>query len=271
MLEVIAVAAQSVESPNAVDPFLAERVVEERAAVVHGACLDRFAPVDAVGRGHDEAGERGYARRVGFADQHLVARRFVVGVGVDPGRARVGMQVLGQHQVGAGHDIEFGSLPMDAVVAKGQGHLPEIAGHVPHLEDAVAVVEPDAAAFGDRAWRQVGVALVARLGKEDRVAGVLHRVGVDARHRSGLDEEVVDEELAAEVDGDRGGRIFEIGHAHGLARERIAVGGRPLFGEFDSVGEGFAGHGLLQTWRTGFPACPWGYRWRLRLAVASIA
>ncbi len=62
---------------------------------------------------------------------------------------------------------------MHTVLALREGQVTDIAGHVPHLEEAVALVVPGPAALGQRGVRVGVAALVRALGKQDRVAGVL--------------------------------------------------------------------------------------------------
>ncbi len=75
----------------------------------------------------------------------------------------------------------------------------------------------------------------------DRIARVVFRSMKGARERAVLDEKVVHEKLPADINGDHGGRGFQVRRSWARTARRDVfpghVSGRPLLGETDSVGE----------------------------------
>jgi hypothetical protein len=159
-------------------------------------------------------------------------RHDAVGVGLEAGRQRL---------VRAGVDVEGGPRPVEAVGAGSERDraLEVGAGLVPEVEQALLRIPPDARAAGaaDDARR----AFERGLGAENGVAVVFLRQVVPVQQVGLLDQEVVHEQLASDVDADDLRRVLEVGHGHGLVRLGVDVLGRPELRQHDAVGEALAG------------------------------
>ena len=75
----------------------------------------------------------------------------------------------------------------------------------PHFEKPIGRIEPNTVAIGKRV---AGVPLVR---KQDWVRGIHYRLMLGPRHGGLLDQEIIDKQLAPEVDGNHGGGIRDIG------------------------------------------------------------
>ena len=210
--------------PDAHHPLLGERVEETGAAVLdHAGTGSRCAPVDAVGRIlQNERSPVGD----GKSGDGFVALGGILLLLVQPDDLLAG-QVVGH--VRAGEDIQFRLGPVIAVVRFGvsvQGLVPlfvvrETGRVVPHLEFPGLLVIPDPVAVGQAV--------------DDGIAGIQVGVVADALQIRFLDQEIVDEELAADVDEYGVRLLVDVRERHGLALRRDGVAGRPYLGEFDAV------------------------------------
>ena len=171
-------------------------------------------------------------------DKHLEALTGL-GVGVEPDQRAVAPPAgrVRDDGVSTGYHVQRGAFPIETVAAGCQGGAVEPAGVVPELERVIGRVVPGAVVEwrGDRA-----VALVefeVGFGGQHRRGFVDFGGVVDAAQRGVFDQEVVDEELAAYVDGDDSWRVGQVGN-----REWVAAGfdgaWRPFGRELDAVVEG---------------------------------
>ena len=114
--------------------------------------------------------------------------------------------------------------------------LEEARGPIPHLKKAIGAVEPYAIAEHGR------VLLFPRLRRREH--GIFRRIFgqmLDAGERGFLDEEIVHEKLAAQIDRDDGGRRRDVGRDGGRCA-RDFERRRPCGGGCDAiVGRGGAG------------------------------
>jgi len=265
-------------------PFAAEGVVEEGCVVADLRGDDGITPVDAVGRDLGPAfgdhlppdhlrrptggGNWGLPRPrlvVAIVLEHLVALRGVGCIVIKPDETAVAVRsiVVRPHQVGPGRDVELRALPVDAVGAGGEGGAVEPAGHVPEFEQIVLRVVPGAVVEGRGHRAEAGVHLLVGFGAEHRALRMDFRFAIGACQGGLCDQEVVHEELAAEVDGDDLRGMGEIGDGDRLARAFDHVARRPGLREGDAVVEYFVGHGLISGmgglrlgWRRGLQNRP---------------
>ena len=196
-------------------------------------------PVNAVGREVDPDDGRGLGRVI---DERLELARGVRVAQVHPDGGGIAAAADLENHVRVRHG-GVGDARLDPVLAVGGVRVADVvavAAEVPHLEEVVGGVEPDA--VGERKGVVV-VVLPLREGGEDGIAGIHHGLMRDAREVGLCDQEIVDEELAAEVDGDDGGRIADVWRSAGnLAR---AVLRWPRQGQLDAVVEHLAAGGRL--------------------------
>ena len=213
---VVLTRARRPAAPNRIDPFFAERIVEHRRAVAHISGQRKILPAYAVRRASD------YARIVSarIAQVHLISARGVWIVIVNPEGCRIGTQIMRRiallraggaiiRQNAVGAVAEVGTLPFDSVAGDRVAHLIEPAGFVPHLIDALILVEPDSARLrtGDR---RNALPLPFCLGTQHRIALKLHRRMIFGRKSGFVDEKIVHEQLTSHRDVYHLRRIFEI-------------------------------------------------------------
>jgi len=161
--------------------------------------------------------------------KHLVSLRRILFFQIEPDA--VGVALFAANDVGAGNDVEGGFVPVNGV--RGGGIAGGRTAQIPELEEPGSRVIPDAVAEGHGV-----VDLPCFILGHHGVGGVHFRFVKSAVKCSGFDQEIIDEELAADVNGNDRRRVFEIGHGHGLPREGSL--GRPLLGEANAVVEEFA-------------------------------
>jgi hypothetical protein len=135
-----------------------------------------------------------------------------------------GVALAGLHEVGALLDVQLRLVPAQAVLRGGVGRA--ALGEIPHLEEAVLRVVPDAVAEDHAAG-------------EDGALRVVDGPVVRAGQRGLLDEEVIDEELPADVDGDDAGRRGEVRRFDRLAGH-VGEARRPRRRQADAVVEQLA-------------------------------
>ena len=201
---------------QAEDPDAAKRIPEKRAAVARRPRGPGRPPVNAVAR-QPELQRAG----VVIEPRHLEPLRRRGRLQVEPDRVRV--PALGRHDVAAGDDVERGAFPRQAIARDGQRGVLLVAAHVPHLEQPVRGIEKHAVAVDHRrrAGRSAGchrvgiAALPVANRREHGIARVI--VGLVKRpvERRLLDEKVVHEQLAADVDADHGGGRRQVRRALG--------------------------------------------------------
>ena len=151
--------------------------------------------------------------------EHLEALLRILLLEVEPdGR---GIAPAGLDDVRAGLDIERGLRPADPVLRRRVAGGPARPAHVPHLEEALPRIEPNAIGEDHREGVPPRIELPGPLWLEDGARGMVRGEVVHAVERRLLDEEIVDEELTSDVDGNhfRGGD--EIGRPHGLPRQLL--------------------------------------------------
>ena len=205
-------------------PTIAKRIEEAGAAIAGRPRITAIGPANAIGR------RRQVQRRVALhrRPRHLESRRGISFVEIEPHRA--GVAAMFADDVGAGDDVCGAARPRDAVRRCGEGGVLLVAGHVPHLEDAIGGIEEHAVAEDHRGGTGRGlrhgrvriVDLPRLLGREQRVRRVIHGLVKVAMQRRLFDQEVVDEQLPADVDVDDLRRAREVGRAFG----RSATAGR---------------------------------------------
>ena len=133
-----------------------------------------------------------------------------------------------------------------AVVREREARVLRVAAHVPHLEQAVLRVVEDAVAEGHRRgirsrFRALGVFVVffpARRGPEDRIRRMIVGTVEDALERRLFDQEVVDEQLPADVDRHDIRTIDEVRRPYRRRLEAAALG-RPRCRQADAVVQRF--------------------------------
>ena len=119
-------------------PDAAERVVEKRRAIAGGAGgADRRVQCMPSARCTARA-RRCRTTPTSCSGARIASRQ------IEPHRARVAHGRV--DDVGAGDDVERGRCPRDAVGRRRQAGSRAVAGHVPHLEQAVARIEEHAVA-----------------------------------------------------------------------------------------------------------------------------
>ena len=221
---------------EAVDPLFAEGIPEDRASIGGRARRERrLAPVDTVGREvrGESPGARHRARAAERAEEDEPPAR-VFRLRVEPDGRRIAPARVDDVRTGA--HVEARLRPVKAIGRGREARRGVVSAHVPHLEEIVFGVVPDAVAVGHRH----GIAGLPRLIRlEDGIPGIVRRAMIRARERRLGDEEVVDEELAAHVDRNHGGRIDEVVRRHWIGRKRRRVG-RPGRRKHDPVVEHFA-------------------------------
>jgi len=189
--------------------------------------------VDAVGR--DELLEVVVVPR-----RELVAPGGIRFVEIDPRRRRIA--VAADDDVRALGDVEHRPLPADAVGRRRVARVLDVAAHVPHLEDAVFRVVEDAVAERHRRrvhvrLRPIGVRispLPRRRRREYRTGRMVFGAMKRAHERRPLDQEIVDEQLAAEIDRNDGGRV-DVVRRRDRRRRKAAHPRRPGIGELNAV------------------------------------
>src|SRR5205823_5270595 len=180
-------------------------------------------PMDAVWRRQEE---QAAAVVVDGLLEALPRIRFVI---VQPDGPRVAIAL--EDDVRAGNDVKRRTPPGDAVVRRGVAGLAGEPAHVPHREEPRAMIVEHAVAEGHRGRIDPRAGpLRDRIGTFLRRRRTEHWVDVEVRgrvepphERRLLDEEVVDEQLAAEIDRDDGWRTVEIRRAHGIIVERATA------------------------------------------------
>ncbi len=149
--------------------------------------------------------------------------------------------------VGAADDVEGRPLPAHAVARQREGAVLLVAAHVPHLEQAIGRIEEDAVAEHHRRWTrwspgQLGVRIVAfpvALGYQHGAGGVIRRLVEAPEETRVFDQEIVDEQLPADVDVDHRRRIEQVIRA-GERIGELCPPWRPRRRQDDAVVERFA-------------------------------
>ena len=223
-----------------VDPLVAERVVKQGGSIAAGPGRGhRRSPVNSIrGVPHGHIDPAAFVAALGD-DQHLVGSLGVLLQLIPPDQIAVAAAI--ENDVGARHNVERGFVPGDPVRAGGVADASRVAAHVPHLEDILGGVVPDAIAE-DHGTGLVGrrdLPSSASLRPKDRAGRVERGLVVRPLQSRLVDEKIIDEELPADVDGDDLGGPLEIGNRHGLAGELLDLG-RPLVGQHDAVVQGLA-------------------------------
>lgn len=154
---------------------------------------------------------------------------------------RVALVFRRKHAVRSRLDIQLGTLPIQAVFAGGVANRVNPAGFIPHLENLLFGIPPHTAVFGTCNGVSRPVDLERCLGLQYRVAFILPRQ-MKRPFQSGLfDKKIIDKELPAHIDGNHGGRMFQIRHGHGVRIVRPHVPRRPNFWKTNAVVKQFAG------------------------------
>ena len=163
---------------------------------------------------------------------------------IEPDGVRIAR--LGMHDVRALDDVEDGAIPANAVAGRGEAGVHAVAAHVPHLEEAILRVEEDAVAEDHRGRIGLGLGAIGvfvalfprRLRPQHRTCGMELGAMECAGERGLLDQEIVDEQLTAEIDGNDRGRIGEVRRFDRLGCE-VTIVRRPRRAEADAVVERF--------------------------------
>ena len=242
---------------HARDPHAAEGIPEE-CGPVPGRAGDHelLRPLAAVGRsaqGHMEG------RFLGAGLEELEPLRRVGGVVVQPDRGGVAVGL--EDDIGA-QQIERRAGPVQPVLGERQTGAHR-GGAIPHHEGAVLRLIPYAVA--ERGGeREQGALFPNHLRPQHRRAGVIFRAMKPAVQGGGLDQEIVHEQLAADIHGNHRRRLREVRHGHWLARSHLLgrARRRPRAGKHDAVVERFgcpnreeAGNEQQGEWQREFHKC----------------
>ena len=222
---------------NAVNPDLAEGIVEKSGVVAAGAGGGGPAPVNAVRRGIDLAPpEVVWPPEEG---KHLESLLPVRGLLVQPDADPVPLISLpaDQDSVGARVHVQAGSGPVNPIPAGGVGNAVEPAGVIPHLEQPVLGVVKHAVIEGTGHRPEPPVHLQGGLRLQYRVLRVQAGPVIRTLEGAAGDEEVVHEQLPPPVNGDDLGNLRQVGGRGRRAEILRGIAGRPGSGEPDAVVE----------------------------------
>ena len=246
-----------VTAAHAHAPLPAKRIVEERGVVADRRGDHRLRPVNPVARGLQPPLLAAARPRVAGAIEleHLVALLRIGGVRVQPDGAAVAAvgRPARPDQIGAGLHVQLRAFPLESVAARGQGGRGHPARQVPQLVEPVGGVVPQAIVEGSRHRALPAVQLVRRRRHQDRAARVDLGPAEPAVQRRRGDQEVVDEELPAQVDRNHLGRTLQIRNRQRIARIRIDVARRPRLRQDDSVVERLAHGGVTSVTTSAAP------------------
>src|SRR5262249_23092512 len=129
-----------------VNPHLAERVPEDgRAITARAGAQDSLAPVNAIRREMDRQPE---PARLAVRAEHLVASFRVLFLQIEPDRG--GIPAVGLYNAGPLAEVQLGLGPAEAILGKGVASTRIVTTEIPHLEQAVPGVVPDAVTEGHR-------------------------------------------------------------------------------------------------------------------------
>ena len=207
--------------------------------------------MDAVRTGKHQCRDMAFIWRVQLSDEHLETLRFIRCFFIQPNRARIRMDVQRQHKIAVFNDIQLRSLPMDAVMACRVGHVSKITRHIPHLEQAICGIMPDAAAFRHCRRRMFFIPFIFRRWNKQWIADVFHGTMKRRHHAAIIIKKIIAEKLSSNRDIDNIRRIGKIRNAHGLEIIRIDVLWRPFFRQFDSIVQCFRHAALLSKRQIG--------------------
>ena len=214
-------------------PLFAEGVVEERRVVPADAGVHRLAKVHAI---RADRHLRHVALRRAEVVEHLVALIRVVRLLIEPDAGAVALPAGLRHKdaVGAHLIVQLLAHEVPAILRYGQTRAVKPAGMVVEPVNAVGRIIP--AAVGERRGnrRDAPVPLHRRLRRKH---GLLHeRRLMKALFKPALlDEEVVDEELAAQIDGHNIRALLHVGNGHLAHAHVIHIPRRPCVRQDDTV------------------------------------
>ena len=216
---------------NTIHPDLAEGVVEDGGAVADArGNRHRLTPVDPIRRAEQPQAPMP-AALVMHGRKQLVSPRGILLEEVEPDGVRIARLFL--DDVRARQHVQRRLFPVNAVLAGGVTGGHAVAAEVPHLEELVGRVVPDAVAE-DHGGGLCAFSVGRRVCLQHRTGRMILRPVEGSLQRGLFHQKVVDQQLPPHVDGDHFRRVLEIGHRHHLAIQLFQLR-RPLLGQADAV------------------------------------